>query len=85
MIAPEIKEKDEEILEHLENIEYVPDEANPLKFELIFTFEENEHFDNTVVKKTIEMNSDDEPKKGYGDELNWKEGKNITVKTIKKT
>jgi nucleosome assembly protein 1-like 1 len=85
MIAPEIKEKDEEVLEFLDNIEYIPDEANPLKFDLIFTFSENEFFENTVVKKSIEMTSDDEPKKGYGDELEWKEGKNITVKTIKKT
>jgi hypothetical protein len=85
MIAPEIKEKDEDVLEFLTNVEYIPDEANSLKFDLIFTFAENEYFDNTIVKKSIELNDDDEPKKMTGDELNWKEGKNITVKTVKKT
>lgn len=32
MIVPEIKEKDEPILEHVTNIEYICDESDPLKF-----------------------------------------------------
>lgn len=41
MIAPEIKEKDEAVLEHLTRIEFIPNEENPLKLELNFTFSEN--------------------------------------------
>lgn len=31
------------------------------------------------------MKDDDEPKEGKGTEVNWKEGKDVTLKTVKKT
>lgn len=69
MLAPEIKEKDEDVLEHLEKIEYTPDQENPLKFELVFTFSANEWFENTTLSKTFELKDDDEPLKGSGSEI----------------
>jgi len=61
MIAPEIKEKDIPILETLNNIQYIPDSENGLKYRIIFTFAENEYFTNTELTKYIEMKDDDEP------------------------
>lgn len=85
MIAPEIKEKDEAILEHLVNIEYVPNAEDSLKFEITFTFSQNEFFDNEKLTKNFTLKDDEEPKSSTGTEINWKEGKNVTVKTVKKT
>jgi len=85
MVAPEIKEKDEEILKHLTNIVYIPDESDSLKFELVFTFSENEFFTNTTLTKSFVMRDDDEPLSGKGTEIEWKEGKDVTVKLVKKT
>jgi len=43
-------------------------------------FNENEHFSNTELKKIFIMKDDEEPLKGEGTEIEWKEGKNITKK-----
>lgn len=81
LITAEIKEKDEAILKHLVKIEYSPSD-DPLKFTINFTFSENEYFTNTLLTKTFELKTDDEPIKGEGTEIDWKEGKNVTVKKV---
>jgi nucleosome assembly protein 1-like 1 len=53
--------------------------------ELVFTFGPNEYFSNSVLKKIVELNEDDEPVKTTGTPIEWKEGKNTTVKITKKT
>lgn len=85
MIAPEIKEKDEEILEKITKIEYIPIDEEGLKFKVVLHFSENEFFENDTLTKEFILKDDDEPEAGNGTEINWKEGKNITVKTVKKT
>lgn len=55
------------------------------KFEIIFTFGENDYFTNTELKKVVEVDEDDEPLKATGTPIEWKAGKNLTVKITKKT
>ena len=83
VLAQEIKEQDEAGLKALTKIEYVLVDAK--KFEIVFTFGANDLFNNTQLKKTVEMDEDDEPVKTTGTPIEWKEGKNTTVKVTKKT
>ena len=46
-------------------------------------FTENEWFSNTELKKEFEI-KEESIEKSFGDEILWKEGKNITVKVVKK-
>lgn len=62
-------------------VQAIKESENNLK--VIFTFSENEWFTNITLTKEFELEGD-EIKRGFGDEINWKEGKNITIKTIKK-
>lgn len=82
-LAHEIKEADEPILKHLLKVEYVPSSLS--KFEIIFTFAPNEYFTNTELKKVVNLNEDEEPTTTNGTPIEWKEGKNTTVKITKKT
>lgn len=83
ILAQEIKEQDEPALKALTKIQYVLVDAH--KFEIVFTFGANEIFNNTELKKIVEMDEDDEPVKTTGTPIEWKEGKNTTVKITKKT
>lgn len=50
-----------------------------------FTFSENEYFDETVLTKSIWIDMEEEKAiKSEGTEITWKEGKNVTKKTVKK-
>jgi nucleosome assembly protein 1-like 1 len=84
ILAPEVQEKDEEALKALTSIQYVREE-NSDNFELIFTFAKNEYFSNTELRKKFFVNKDEEPEKSEGTEIKWAEGKDLTVKTVKKT
>ena len=53
------------------------------KLSLYFYFSENEWFSNTKVAKNFDF-EETEILKSYGDQINWKEGKNITIKIVKK-
>merc|ERR1711939_1283364 len=81
-IASEIKGYDEPILKCLK---YIDNEVFEDKddFKLIFHFSENEFFDNTEITVTIIL-EDKEVSEIKSDTINWKEGKNVTVKTITK-
>lgn len=81
-IGFEITEKDEEILKHLERIEGHKSE-DETKLSLKFFFNDNEWFVNKEIIKEFLLEGD-EIKKSYGDAIQWKEGKNITVKIVKK-
>ena len=50
---------------------------------VVFHFSENEWFTNQSIKKEFEIEGD-EIKRSYGDAINWKEGKNLTVQVVKK-
>ena len=49
-------------------------------------FAPNEYFKNTELIKTMFMDKDDDSmcKEAQGTEIQWNEGKDVTVKTIKK-
>lgn len=83
-VAPDIKEKDEEVLKFITNItcETFDDSDN---FTLHFHFAQNEFFTNTTLSKKFFMKDEEDCEKTEGTEINWNQGKNITVKTVKKT
>jgi len=72
------------ILDHLINIYKEQLEGN--SFKLVFTFSPNDYFTNEELIKTIIINKNDidDCKETDGTKINWKEGKNVTKKTIKK-
>ncbi len=81
VIGEDIKPNDEPILKHLTRIEANKKEINSLS--LTFHFSENAWFNNLKLSKHFELDGEN-INKSYGDEIEWKEGKNITVKTVKK-
>merc|ERR1712142_1097241 len=96
MLAEMIQECDEPILEQLRDITVEFKESNPMGFNLHFHFNENEYFTNSILSKFYIMRStpdEEDPFSFEGPEIikctgckiDWKKGKNVTVKTIKKT
>lgn len=94
LLADMMQEHDEPILKHLTDIK-VQYKENPMGFILEFHFSPNEHFENSVLIKKYEMKctpDEEDPFSFEGPEIHkckgtvidWKKGKNITVKTIKK-
>lgn len=96
LVVDMIQEHDEEILKHLIDIKVRPLEPpGPLGFVLEFYFEPNDFFSNTVLTKTYEVKcevDESDPLSFEGPDIvgckgctiDWKKGKNVTVKTLKK-
>ena len=96
MLAGMIKEHDEPIMKHLEDVQVTYTNKEPNGFTLHFVFSENEYFTNTDLTKEYELRvgPDDSDPFGYegleivkckGCTIDWNNGKNVTVKTVKKT
>jgi len=94
LLADMVQEHDEPILKHLTDIK-VHYKEDPMGFVLEFFFSPNDFFENAVLTKTYEMKCvpDDldpfsfegpEIHKCKGSTIEWKKGKNVTVKTVKK-
>lgn len=90
-IAEQITDNDEEVLKSLNDIRLSYTEDSKPGFKLHFFFGENEFFTNTELTKTyyyqeqVGYGGDFVYDKAVGDEIKWKEGKNLTVQTeIKK-
>ncbi|EGR27750.1 nucleosome assembly protein, putative [Ichthyophthirius multifiliis] len=83
IVSQEIKDQDIPVLKTLKRIEYIPLEV--YKYQLIFHFKPNEYFTNTLLVKTFEIDDEDEPIKSTGTSIDWKQGKNTTIKIEKKT
>lgn len=94
LLAEMVQDYDEPILKHLTDIQ-LKFHDEPMGFTLEFLFSENEFFTNKVLIKHYEMkcvpDKDDpfgfegpEIFKCKGCSIDWKKGKNVTVKTIKK-
>jgi len=79
-----IFEVDEPLLKKLTKIENIPAEGDSSDFTLVFHFAENEYFENTTLSLKATMAEDDVPEKIEASEIKWREGKDITKKTIKK-
>lgn len=81
-VAESIQEADEKVLKHLKKM--VADKTEDGKnFTVVFHFSENEWFTNLTIKKEFELDGDT-IKRSFGDNIDWKEGKNITVEIVKK-
>ncbi|KAL0829907.1 hypothetical protein ABMA28_003384 [Loxostege sticticalis] len=94
MLCEMMQEHDEPILKCLQDIK-VQMHEDPIGFTLEFHFAPNDYFTNTVLTKEYSMKCkpDEENPLEFegpeiysckGCEINWKKGKNVTVKTIKK-
>ena len=94
-LADMVQEHDEPILKHLHDIKVIFLQTNPMGFVLEFHFEPNEYFTNSVLTKEYIMKCTPEKTDPFSFEgpeiykckgcvIDWKKGKNITVKTIKK-
>merc|ERR1719219_1064756 len=94
MLQEMVQEADEPLLKKLTDITVTFSES-PMGFTLHFYFAPNEYFSNSVLTKEYEMKcepSEDDPFSFEGPEIfkckgctiNWREGKNLTVKTVKK-
>ncbi|XP_060806366.1 nucleosome assembly protein 1-like 1 isoform X2 [Amyelois transitella] len=94
MLCEMTQEHDEPILKSLQDIK-VQMHDEPIGFTLEFHFAPNDYFTNTVLTKEYSMKCkpDEENPLEFegpeiysckGCEINWKKGKNVTVKTIKK-
>lgn len=93
MLSEMIQPHDEPILKHLQDVELKLNEKSG--FMLTFMFEPNEYFTNPVLTKEyfIRFTVDDDNPLGYegpdivrctGCTIDWKKGKNVTVKVVKK-
>uniref|UniRef100_A0A4W2DGR0 Nucleosome assembly protein 1 like 1 n=1 Tax=Bos indicus x Bos taurus TaxID=30522 RepID=A0A4W2DGR0_BOBOX len=81
---------------HLKDIKVkFSDAGQPMSFVLEFHFEPNEYFTNEVLTKTYRMRSEPDDSDPFsfegpefmgctGCQIDWKKGKNVTLKTIKK-
>ncbi|MEE6499389.1 hypothetical protein FKM82_003431 [Ascaphus truei] len=96
MINVSLQEYDEPILKHLQDVKVkFSDPGLPMSFTLEFYFESNDYFANSVLTKTYKMKSEPDSTDPFSFEgpeivdcegciIDWKKGKNVTVKTIKK-
>jgi len=95
MLAEMVQEADEPVLELLQDIAVTFSESSPMGFTLHFHFKENDYFTTTVLTKEYEMKCEpveDDPFSFEGPEIfkckgcsiDWKKGKNLTVKQVKK-
>mmetsp|Transcript_26204 Transcript_26204/g.23064 ORF Transcript_26204/g.23064 Transcript_26204/m.23064 type:complete len:351 (+) Transcript_26204:63-1115(+) len=79
-------ENDAVALKSLQKVEYIcgEDAERPADFSLKFYFAENEFFTNDVLTVKLILKEPREPSKIEGTEINWKEGKCLTKKTVSK-
>ncbi|XP_065319972.1 nucleosome assembly protein 1-like 1 isoform X1 [Gordionus sp. m RMFG-2023] len=89
-----IEEQDIPILKHLKDIKIIMNK-DPIGYTLEFYFELNDFFTNSILTKSYEfscnINENDtilfegpEATKCVGCEINWKPGKNVTLRVVKK-
>jgi nucleosome assembly protein 1-like 1 len=84
ILSPHLKEIDLPILNYVTDIKATKEEGNSYK--IIFTFAPNDYFTNTELTKIMIMDKKDDQicKETIGTKIQWKEGKNVTVKTTTK-
>ena len=82
-IARLIQEKDRPILMHLQDIQCNL-HTEGYGFDLIFSFEKNDYFKNATLQKSFVMTRQNIIEKCEGTVIEWKDGKDVTQKKIKK-
>jgi len=84
-----ITEKDEECLKHMTDLRVVDVENSAHSFSIEFHFEDNEFFEDKVLKKTYVLTEAPDGEVMYdhvdSTEIKWKEGKNLTKRKVTKT
>ncbi|XP_066276280.1 nucleosome assembly protein 1-like 1-B isoform X2 [Branchiostoma lanceolatum] len=94
LINDMVQEHDENILKHLTDVT-VDFTEQPMGFTLLFHFEANEYFSNTTLTKHYVVRSEPDDQDPFafegpeiisckGCHIDWKKGKNVTVKVVKK-
>jgi len=83
-LSEDIAETDHELLKSIKTIEHIPDDDTD-NFTIKFTFAPNDYFENEFLSVRFTMVEEGQPEKAEGTEIKWKEGKDITKKTITKT
>lgn len=85
VLAEICAEDDLPILQHLVKVENEFD-ADSLNFTVKFEFSPNDFFSDKILEKKFifEGKVSDVPAKSQGSTINWKNGKNITKKIMKK-
>jgi len=93
-LAEMIHTSDEPVFKHLIDIT-TEVMTEPMGFKLLFHFSPNEYFTNSVLTKSYEMKCEVDPQDPFGFEgpeivncsgctIDWKEGKNVTVRIVQK-
>jgi len=88
LVWDQIKEKDEEIMQHLKHVDTITSE-NPETKNMVLTLKmefssDNDFFTPNVLQVSLEYESEDQVKEIKGTVLEWLEGKDPTKKKIKK-
>jgi len=88
MLAEEIQKHDEPVLAYLLDVKTSTQLSGGKKgFQLAFVFDDNPYFDDHLLTKTYLMDPEDEDEcleRAAGCTINWKEGMDVTVKTVQK-
>jgi len=78
-----VGDKDPEALSFLRDVRCnLLEDARSFKFE--FEFAENPYFEDSILNKVYRIDEDGDPIGAEGHAINWKKGKNLTVKLKKK-
>lgn len=80
-----IREKDQDTLQYLTNVT-ASEASDPPTTTIELTFKENDYFTNEklVLKVQFKDDSKDEVCETFGTIIDWKDGKDVTNKKIKK-
>jgi len=78
-----IEERDRAVLQHLTKVECQL-HGSDYGYDLIFSFEPNEYFEQTELKKTFHLAKPNVIEKCEGTTISWKDGRNVTEKKVKK-
>jgi nucleosome assembly protein 1-like 1 len=95
LVGEMIQEHDEPVLKHLQDVKVKLHDQKPYGYTLEFYFNENEFFTNKVLIKSYELRTEYDPKDPFAYEgpdlykckgctIDWKKGKNVTVRQVKK-
>jgi len=88
LIMDEVKNNDEKIIDLVTNVETVTkenEETKNMELTLSMSFaKDNDFFTNETLSVTLEFEDEESVKEIRGTKIDWKEGKDVTLKKIKK-
>ena len=88
LIMDEVKPNDEKIIDlvtHVETMTKENEETKNMELTLSMTFQkENDFFTNETLSVTLEFEDEESVKEVRGTKIDWKDGKDVTQKKIKK-